>query len=411
MINCFSGLKLRLLISLFILSSSILLINSPGFTFMENFSLENSVAPEEKPDVFSHIYVTDMKFSRDVILNTTRMEYEKQNLNSQIDFFDKELKNKCNDFFDSSLSPISNNSNLYNIMMRDERPLFDTQNRTYTAIITDFSYKSPDSRKDMEDEKRENERENSSLDSLKDESLGQDPTKPLNRTEIKFRYQNLKDDLEAWWIMLRFDRNIILDNGWTISLRTEVPFTWNNAPTPDNPERDMDSGISDLFTQSLFIPPGKSEKFAWAFGLQAFFPTAGYDLRYGRDKYILSPVLIGVYYPEELTEGSFLGLVLRNEFSIAGNEDREDVNQLSVQPLFNYILSDTWFIQTAPEIRVNWEQDNSIFVPFDFTIGKYVGVSRLRHRDKIISLNVKAGLIKDYHFYDYELNLTGSWLF
>ena len=61
--------------------------------------------------------------------------------------------------------------------------------------------------------------------------------------------------------------------------------------------------------------------------LRPMFPT-NTDDQFGRGKYILAPLIAGVYYPESLPPGSFVGVMVRDEFSYAGDEDRADFHNL-----------------------------------------------------------------------------------
>jgi hypothetical protein len=141
----------------------------------------------------------------------------------------------------------------------------------------------------------------------------------------------------------------------------------------------------------------------YGFGLQAVFPTASDD-QFGSGKYTISPIVAGLYYPECLKKGSYAGLLIRNEFSYAGNDYRSDINQLVIQPAFNANLPDKWFITMSPEIRLDWNS-GQWFVPFDITVGKLVTPRT------VISLEYKAGLIKNYPLYDYELEFRTGFFY
>jgi hypothetical protein len=52
------------------------------------------------------------------------------------------------------------------------------------------------------------------------------------------------------------------------------------------------------------------------------------------------------------------GALVRQLWSFAGDDDREDVSQLLVQPFVNYNLEDGWFLVSAPAITANWEADS-----------------------------------------------------
>jgi hypothetical protein len=45
-------------------------------------------------------------------------------------------------------------------------------------------------------------------------------------------------------------------------------------------------------------------------------------------------------------------------WSFAGDDDRQDVSQLLIQPFVNYNLAGGWFLVSAPIITANWEADS-----------------------------------------------------
>ncbi|MEQ8186391.1 MAG: hypothetical protein ABRQ39_00350 [Candidatus Eremiobacterota bacterium] len=230
-------------------------------------------------------------------------------------------------------------------------------------------------------------------------NTGENPAKPKTRFELRFKYQNLSNDRDALALTFRADKVIDLDNRWALALRFDFPLLLNDvSPVSAGPAENYKFGSSDLVAQILFIPP-RNRNFDIFFGVQHILPV-GSDDQFGRGKYIIAPVFGVVDVPSSLPGGSFSGFLLRNEISYAGNEDRRDVNELVIQPFLNVMLPDRWFIYMSPHMRINWAQNNSFFLPIDLTVGKVVG------KNKSISVKASVGVIKDYNFYDYELEFT-----
>jgi len=263
----------------------------------------------------------------------------------------------------------------------------DILNRT-TLFNTDYTV-AGDTEIKPEEEKKDEDAATEAEEELKEgENTGQDPTKPLTRLDI------------------RLDKPVPLENKWTVSLRFDMPFIWSNLPNPyknySNPEGNYNFGSSEFLAQVLFIAPPKGRS-AFGFGFQTIFPTASDD-QFGRGKYVIAPVAAGLYYPSSLPKGSFAGIMLRNEFSYAGDDYRSDINQLVMQPLFNVNLPDRWFFTIYPEIRLDWDTGRW-FVPFDIMAGKLVTPTT------VMSLEYKAGLVKDLPLYDYELEFRTGFFF
>ena len=52
------------------------------------------------------------------------------------------------------------------------------------------------------------------------------------------------------------------------------------------------------------------------------------------------------------------GFLINNLWSFAGDEDRPNVNAMTLQPFFNYNLPEGWYLTTSPIITANWEADS-----------------------------------------------------
>jgi len=51
--------------------------------------------------------------------------------------------------------------------------------------------------------------------------------------------------------------------------------------------------------------------------------------------------------------------LINNLWSFAGDEDRPNVNAMTLQPFFNYNLPEGWYLTTSPIITANWEADSN----------------------------------------------------
>jgi hypothetical protein len=61
-----------------------------------------------------------------------------------------------------------------------------------------------------------------------------------------------------------------------------------------------------------------------------------------------------------------------NLWSFAGEENRANVNAMTLQPFLNYNLPKGWYLTTSPLITANWEavDDNRWTVPIGGGIGR-----------------------------------------
>ena len=73
-----------------------------------------------------------------------------------------------------------------------------------------------------------------------------------------------------------------------------------------------------------------------------------------------------------------IGGLVSNVWSVAGNDDRADVNFFLGQYFINYNYPSGWYLTSAPIITSNWEADSGEkwTVPFGGGIGKLFRIGR-----------------------------------
>jgi hypothetical protein len=139
---------------------------------------------------------------------------------------------------------------------------------------------------------------------------------------------------------------------------------------PGNPEPGEGGrvfGLGDLTNAVFFTPPSRSTKFVWGFGPGVGLPIAT-DPRLGSGKWTLGPAFRFAYRPGPWN----LGAVVVNLFSVAGDEERADVNQLLIRGLIRRRLKDPWYFTYNPIITANWNApaDQRWLVPLGGGIGR-----------------------------------------
>jgi hypothetical protein len=146
---------------------------------------------------------------------------------------------------------------------------------------------------------------------------------------------------------------------WNLITRTIMPII--NTPVPD-----WEFGLGDV-QLSLFASPAKPSKFIWGAGPIFQFPTATDDAL-GQDKWCAGPSVVGL-----MMDGPWVYGALANQiWSFAGDEDREDVSQMLIQPFINYNMADGWYLTSSPIITANWkaDSDDTWIVPIGGGVGK-----------------------------------------
>ena len=152
-------------------------------------------------------------------------------------------------------------------------------------------------------------------------------------------------------------RNINLINRTIISLIDAPGPIFGTAAIPNPIKGDAATGLGDI-NHLVFFSPAEPGKVIWGFGPSVSFPTATDDIL-GSEKWSLGPAAVLLTQPKPWT----LGVLTRTIWSVAGADDRDDVNQFLLQPFINYNLADGWYLTTGPNIIANWNADEKWTVP------------------------------------------------
>jgi hypothetical protein len=120
------------------------------------------------------------------------------------------------------------------------------------------------------------------------------------------------------------------------------------------------SGLSDTTISALFSPANGKNGLTWGVGPIFLAPTAT-DKFLGTEKLGVGPTAIILKQGNGWTYGALVNQI----WSIAGSDNRADVNQLFVQPFLVYNWKSGAGINAVAEITQNWEADatSAFFIP------------------------------------------------
>jgi hypothetical protein len=105
-----------------------------------------------------------------------------------------------------------------------------------------------------------------------------------------------------------------------------------------------------------------------------------------------------------------VGLLGRQLWSFAGDDNRADVNQFLLEPFISYNLDGGWYLITDMIITANWDADSSNrwVIPLGGGFGKMFAIGEQKMNSKIeVYYNVK----KPTGAPDWSLNWTLQFLF
>jgi hypothetical protein len=143
---------------------------------------------------------------------------------------------------------------------------------------------------------------------------------------------------------------------------------------------DTELGLGDLTPEFFFSPRkpiqlGPEASLVWGAGPAFQFPTATDD-ELGTGKWSAGPGFV-VFLSDRALHVT-TGFLILNLWSFAGDEDRANVNAMTLQPFLNYNLPKGWYLTTSPLITADWEanDDNRWTVPVGGGIGRIFKIGR-----------------------------------
>jgi hypothetical protein len=128
------------------------------------------------------------------------------------------------------------------------------------------------------------------------------------------------------------------------------------------------TGLSDAVVSAFFSPAEAKNGLTWGVGPAILVPTAT-DKLLGTEKLGVGPTAVILKQANGWTYGALVNQI----WSVAGSNDRTDVNQMFVQPFFAYNWKSGAGVGGNFEITQNWE-GNSTAVFFNPTV---TGVTKL----------------------------------
>jgi hypothetical protein len=234
-----------------------------------------------------------------------------------------------------------------------------------------------------------------------------DSAKEIQRTaERRLREASLKEfEPDVHTITLRMDLPRKLGGGWAFNTRFDLPMSFNDIPTRDNPTGDTEFNVNDVLVQGLLIK-AFNPAVAVGFGTQFIIPT-GTDDSFSGNRWRLVPTVGARVSLPQITKGSFFAFGARYDWDFAGDDGRSHTSQLQFSPTLNIALPDRWFLTLFPstDIRVDLEDGGKWFVPANFMIGKML------NKSTVASVEVGIPIIDDFDLYDFKVEARVGFFF
>ena len=140
-----------------------------------------------------------------------------------------------------------------------------------------------------------------------------------------------------------------LGEEWLVITRTIVPLVDKN----DFPLDAMnESGLGDITASQFFSPKNTVGGLIWGVGPVELLPTASEDVL-GTEQWGIGPTAVALKQNGPWTVG-FLG---NHIWSVAGDDDRDDINATSLQPFVSYTTKTKTTFGLVTESVYDWDAE------------------------------------------------------
>ncbi len=170
------------------------------------------------------------------------------------------------------------------------------------------------------------------------------------------------EDGERWLLNVQPVIPMELDKDWNIISRTIMPVVYQDDIAPGTGSQ---FGIGDIL-QTVFFSPKAPTSSGWIWGAGPVFllPTGSDDLLTA-DQLGAGPTVLVLKQENGWTYGALANHI----WSVAGDDDRGDVNATFLQPFLSYSTPTAWTYALNTESTYDWENEQWS-VPINVTVSK-----------------------------------------
>jgi hypothetical protein len=186
-------------------------------------------------------------------------------------------------------------------------------------------------------------------------------------------------------IQANYDENIGLNEEgslWRINVQPVIPFSigedWNVITRTIVPVIDQSDiplkgegewGLGDITASQFFSPKAPTSRgWIWGAGPVWLIPTAT-DETLGAEKFGIGPTAVALKQSGPWTYGA----LANHLWSVAGEEDRPDVNATFIQPFLSYVTKTYTTLGINTEATYDWEGE-AWSVPINLTVAQMLKV-------------------------------------
>lgn len=163
-------------------------------------------------------------------------------------------------------------------------------------------------------------------------------------------YGGLNDDASVSALNIQPVIPFSMNENWNLITRTIVPLIdRQDFPLPDMNE----SGLGDIIASQFFSPKSPTAGgWIWGAGPVELLPT-GTENVLGGEKWGIGPTAVALKQSGPWS----VGFLTNHIWSVAGDDDRDDVNATYLQPFVSYVTTTKTTIGLNTEATYDWEND------------------------------------------------------
>lgn len=165
-----------------------------------------------------------------------------------------------------------------------------------------------------------------------------------------FEYGDVNEGAAAHLLNVQPIIPLSLNDNWNLVTRTIVPL----IDRQDFPLDAMnESGLGDIVASQFFSPiEPTAGGWIWGAGPVELLPTATEDTL-GAEQWGIGPTAVALKQTGPWT----VGMLTNHIWSVAGDDDREDVNATFLQPFVSYVTTTKTTFGLVSEATYDWESD------------------------------------------------------
>lgn len=172
-------------------------------------------------------------------------------------------------------------------------------------------------------------------------------------------------DGDIWRINVQPVIPFKLNDDWNLITRTIVPLIEQSDISANGKS---ESGMGDILQTFFFSPSDQIKGWTIGAGPAILYPTATDDFL-GGEKWALGPSIVALKQEGPWTYGA----LVNHLFSVAGDDDRNDVNATFLQPFLSYITPSKTTFTLNSESTYDWESNNWT-IPINAIVSQMINV-------------------------------------